>query len=57
MMKMVINDSVRIDGFRIRIVNASDLMEIESLTSKGNWHIGEANLQASIVLVIEVTSK
>ena len=54
--KMVINESVCIDGFRIRTVNADELAEIEGLTSEGNWHIGGANLRASIVLVIDVTS-
>jgi hypothetical protein len=57
MKKMVINDSVRIEGFRIRTVNAKDLTEIKGLTSEGSWHIGEANLRASNVLVIDVTAK
>jgi hypothetical protein len=48
MKKMEINESVRIDGFHIRTVNADDLTEIEGLTSESNWHIGEANLRESI---------
>jgi hypothetical protein len=55
MKKMLIDESVRIDGFIIRTVNAEDITDIETLTAEGDWHIGEANLRTSTFLVIDVS--